>query len=807
MKRKIFALFLSGMMIFMGCDTGGGTDTTTPQTTSPATTTAVTTAGDTQPSTTAGEAQKFKDGTYTAEAAGYGGPVSVSITFAGDELTKVEAVGDAETAEIGKAALPVLAERITAAGSSQIDIVAGASMTSQAVIQAAGDIFHQAEGTTADVTVKMKPGTYTGQAVGFSLSYPTLLEVDVTEDQIEAIRLLDDSGDTTSMLDAVTKAFVPRIIEAQSLGIDGVTGVTTTSNSTKLAVEDALRQALIAGGSSEDALLAFMKVVKPDLKTEELSTEVLVVGMGGSGTYTALRAAEQGAQVLAIDKQGRYGGTTALTSEIMAINPPKVKEQYNGGEDFTDADALYEAWWEYTEGDAKKDMLDLFFARSGEAFDWLAMEQDVLFDFEAKPGFTPQDWYKVKFQWAPNKPPEHPEMFFYAYNKREIAANFDNMIQKYETLGGKYLLETEATELLMDDDGAVVGVKAHNRITNTDYIIKAKAVVMATGGFLGSPEMLVKYLSNEYYPLKGEWKVYGSARNDGKMIQAAIDNGAATYNIGMPPEVHMSGSESFLKPYLGFGVNYVEGSYSPITGKEEAWSVADLPMFLGISPNSLAVNMEGKRFASETGIAMLDPWLAGPNFYSIWSTPQLDSIRDAGFQHPLGGVSAGFLGYNGAIPMNTPLPETYDVLEAAIREGFVFKADTLEELAALICVDLNNLVETVTSYNGFAQSGEDPEFRKPKEFLVEIKDGPYYAVKMASYSYNTCAGLDINPDMQVLKTTGEPIPGLFAVGSDSAGVLFSEKKPYVTFGGANNGWVLTSGYVCGETVAEYVKNK
>ncbi len=799
MKRNVVALFLSGLMMLMGCNLSGGTTATTGQATGPASTTAITTTG--------GVKETYKDGTYHAEAAGYGGPVSVTITFAGDQAAKVEAVGLSETAAIGGAALPVLAERITAAKDSKIDIVAGATMTSQAVIQAAADCFRQAAGTKAQVTVKMKPGTYTAKAVGFSLSYPTVVEVDLTEDKITAIRLSDQSGDTTSMADAVTKALLPRIIEAQSLGIDGVTGATTTSNSTKLAVEDCLRQALSAGGSSADALLQFMQVTKPELKQETISTDVLVVGMGGSGTYTALRAAENGATVLAIDKQGRYGGTTALTSEIMAINPPKVKEKYNGGEDFTDAAALYDAWWEYTEGDAKKDMLDLFFAKSGEAFDWLAIDQGVLFDFQAKPGFTPKDWYKVKFQWSPNKPPDHPEMFFYAYNKREIAANFDKLINKLTSLGGDYLLETEARELLLDDQGSVVGVKAHNKITNTDYTIKAKAVVMATGGFLGNGDMLVKYLSNEYYPLKGKWKVYGSTGNDGKMIQAAIDNGAATYNIGMPPEVHMSGSDAFLKPYLGFAVNYVKGSYSPITGKEEAWSVADMPMFLGISPNSLAVGREGKRFASETGIAMLDPWLAGPNYFSIWSTPQLDAIRDSGFKNPLGGVSAGFLGYNGAIPINTPLPETYAVLDAAIKEGFVFKADTIEELAAKIGVDPKNLVKTVADYNGFTESGVDAEFSKPKAFLVKIGDGPYYAVKMASYSYNTCAGLDINPDMQVLKTTGDPIPGLFAVGSDSAGVLFSEKKPYVTFGGANNGWVLTSGYVCGSTVAEYVKTR
>ena len=65
-------------------------------------------------------------------------------------------------------------------------------------------------------------------------------------------------------------------------------------------------------------------------------------------------------------------------------------------------------------------------------------------------------------------------------------------------------------------------------------------------------------------------------------------------------------------------------------------------------------------------------------------------------------------------------------------------------------------------------------------------------------------GLDINKDFQVLDAHGEPMEGLYAVGSDSAGVLFSEKKPYVTYGGANNGWALTSGYVAGAIVADYV---
>ena len=99
----------------------------------------------------------------------------------------------------------------------------------------------------------------------------------------------------------------------------------------------------------------------------------------------------------------------------------------------------------------------------------------------------------------------------------------------------------------------------------------------------------------------------------------------------------------------------------------------------------------------------------------------------------------------------------------------------------------------------------DEEFGKDASLLDAIGEGPYYAIKMASYSYNTVAGLDINEQFQVLDTDGEPISGLFAVGSDSAGVLFTEKKPYVTFGGANNGWALTSAYVGGEIIANMLK--
>lgn len=734
--------------------------------------------------------------TLTAEAPGFGGAVSVTLTVEDGKITAAEITGDSETPEVGGAALEPLAEQLVAAGNAEIDGVAGATFTSNAVKEAAAAALAKAGGAEA-TEAALTDGEYTAEAIGFDRAVTDKITVTIADGKLAAIAFGEDCGSTPPMLDTVAGKLFPRIIENQSTGVDSLTGATVTSNAAKQAIDDCLTQA----GAD---LSAFHTIPEKKGGAEEITTQVLVIGMGGSGTYAALRTAESGAQVLAIEKQARYGGTTALTSEIESINPPRIKEEYNNGEDFCDAAAMRQAWSDYVEGDAKEEIIDLFFENSGPALDWLALDHGAVFDYEPQAGFTDVDVYKVKFQWYPNKDERTPGAPTYGYNKAEIATYFDRLVDDFTALGGQYMLETEAYELIVED-GKCVGVKARNLADGTEYTIHADAVVIATGGFLGNAEMTEKYLSDEYFPLKGAWKVYGSARNDGKMIQSAIDNGAATYNIGMPPEVHMSGTTDFINALdYGFEIHKVEGALDFNTGREPIWTVADLPLIMGVSSNSLAVAPTGKRFTGEPGIAMLDPWIAGPNYYSIWSAEQIDGIVNEGLKVDVIGPAVGFLGHRGSIPSGTPLPEAYDVLDIAIERGFVFKADTIEALAEQIGVDPAALSETVTTYNGYCEAGEDAEFGKPASDLVKIGEGPYYAIKMASYSYNTVAGLDIDEQFRVLNTEGAPIEGLYALGSDSAGVLFTEKKPYVTFGGANNGWALTSAYVAGPIIAEYV---
>jgi len=651
--------------------------------------------------------------------------------------------------------------------------------------------------------MKMKPGTYTASGMGFRLFEEVEVSVTVDETSILDIEVSMDNGETKPILQSVIDKMVPRIIEQQSIYVDAITGATASSAAVRVAVTEALNSALEAGNSPANAIDTFKKLPSKVTNKETINTKVLVVGMGGSGTVTAMRAAEKmyeadpgSVSVLAIDKAGKFGGTSSVTSEMFAVNAPRFQEEFNEGKDYVNKEQLRQAWLEYTEGDAKAEMVDLLLDNSGKVVDWLMYDHGFKFS-TPKRGFTEADIYEVKYQYLPNDTGTKEYAITNTY--------FEGLVADYVDLGGKYMLETEAYELIYDEQtNDVKGVKAR-KYDGTGYEIYADAVVLATGGFAGNTDMEMKYFSNEYYPLKGAWKHYGMHQNDGKMIENSINIGAGTYNIGMPPMVHVAGTPNFL---TNFAKNEIPGVIGRMTGRTSVWTPGDIPLDMVVASNSLAVNADGERFTSETGVGMLDPWKSGANYYSIWSNDQVQKIKEEGFSVAPEGPATAYLGHQAPIPANTPLPETYEVLQAAIDKGYVFKADTIAELAKQIDMNPSTLEDTIAKYNEYCETGNDLDFNKPEEFLVEIGSGPYYAVIGAPYCYSTCGALDINENFNVLKADGEtPINGLYAVGTDSMGVLFTEKKPYVTFGGGAQGWAFTSGYLAGEIISEYVSEK
>ncbi len=749
----------------------------------------------------------YTPGVYEATAKGFGGDVTVTMTFDESSITLVTIKGDDETDGVGSKAVENMPAVILEKQSADVDMVSGATVSSKAIIAAAKDCIAQAMGTSQDTkaVAKMAAGTYTGQGTGFRVSEPITVAVTVDETKIIDIKVdQENTSETKGILQSVVDKLIPRIIEFQSVSLDAISGATASSSGVKQAVENALIQALIAGGSEEAAISTFYVEPKKSSEVVNLEADVLVVGMGGSGTTAALSAAENGASVLAIDKAGKWGGTSAITSGPMAINVPsqvaaEIPEWTDAitkqvitkpaGQNLIDAEALYKDWLAYTTIDgvqtAKPEMIRLMIDESGYTIDWMT---SYGFSFDSATGFAGNSW-------AAYTP--------YTGGKALTESFYASAYEKFTNeLGGKYLLETEAYDLILTD-GKVTGVLARNIVDGTEYVINAKAVILATGGFAGSAEMEETYLSNAYYPLKGSWRQFGMKQNTGTMIQAAIDDGAGTFNISVPPMVHVGGSDGFL---TGYPSNKIEGQISRGTGRQAVWSIADIPLNMAVSTNTLAVDGNAKRFTNENALSMFNPWISGPHFYSIWGNDQIKALIEKGFLEEPYGVSTSYLGYGSSIPAGIPMPETEEILEAAIKAGYVYKADTLEELAGKMGLDGSALAQTVAQYNNYCANGKDEDFNKDAKYLAAVEGAPYYGIVGSSYCYSTCGGLDINKDFQVLLADGKtPISGLYAVGTDSMGVLFSEEKAYVTYGGAAQGWAFTSGRLGGKIAATAIK--
>ena len=166
-------------------------------------------------------------------------------------------------------------------GTTDIDAVSGSTVTSRAFVQAADDALAEARGA-GEAVVKMAPGTYTASAYGFIQIEPLSVSVTVDEHEILDI-VVDGNRDSVAMVRSVKTYMIPRMLELQSVAVDSISGATATSSAVKLAVEDALAQALEAGGSEKSAISAFQTPETKEAKKEEIDVEVLVVGLGGAG--------------------------------------------------------------------------------------------------------------------------------------------------------------------------------------------------------------------------------------------------------------------------------------------------------------------------------------------------------------------------------------------------------------------------------------------------------------------------------------------------------------------------------------------
>lgn len=431
---------------------------------------------------------------------------------------------------------------------------------------------------------------------------------------------------------------------------------------------------------------------KPPAEEEGVTTreaDVVVVGSGAAGLAAAIEAADAGAKVILLEKLPLVGGSTLLSGGIV-YGAETPGQERAGIEDSAEDLAAY--WLERAEGDADEDLIRLVAERSGETIAWLE-ELGVEFAPPVPAGTSPV-------------PRAHR-------TKEGRGAGLIGPVEKAaRDRGVEILLETPAKKLLTDEGGAVIGVEAQTKDGET-LRIKAKAVVLATGGFDRNKELVA-----QYSPQAADHITYVAAGNTGDGLVMAREVGADIVAKG---------------GIIGFrGVAENIPYTHPVGG-------------LIFTP-SLYVDSKGKRFVNEA--------IDYPLFYNAMVE---------------NGDEAFYLIFDAN--------NYVEALEEGLELGVVFKGSTLAELAEAAGIDPAGLEETVAEYNRCAAAGEDPAFGKDPALLAPITEPDFYALKVVPATLGTMGGPRINVKTQVLDTSGNPIPGLYAAGEVANGQFYKDTYP------------------------------
>lgn len=335
-------------------------------------------------------------------------------------------------------------------------------------------------------------GEYTATGAGFGGP----IEVTVTFDADKIVDIqIGAHTETPGKGEPAFEKIPAAIIAGQTLAVDVVSGSTFTSN----GIIEAVEAAVVAAGGDVAALKAAGAAEAVVAEDEVLTYDVVVVGGGAAGIAAASNAKDAGASVLLLEKQAALGGNTLISGGIVYATGTQAQKDA-GVED--SVEALVEYWYERAEGNADKAMLTLVAEKSNSTIEWL-IEGGVELGNLGPTGLST----------VPRA----------LYTSNGSGAGF--VLPLTEMIKGKGVdirTETPAVALIMDESGKCVGVEAvaadGHKVT-----VNAKSVVIATGGFDGSREMMRKYAPqnvNDFF--------FANPGNTGDGINMAIEVGADT---------------------------------------------------------------------------------------------------------------------------------------------------------------------------------------------------------------------------------------------------------------------------------------
>lgn len=444
------------------------------------------------------------------------------------------------------------------------------------------------------------PGTYTGVGSGINGE----LSVAVTLDDAGAIAAVDVSNNNETYgvgkiaLDYLAQA----VVNGQTANVDLVSGATVSSAAFRVALNDALKQAGVY-----DQYAAAPAYVAPVEPLENTETDVVVIGAGLAGLMASIEAANDGLSVTLLEKQIYPGGDTLIA--VGWISGHGNRMQLAAGTEVS------------IPNDPQATPLNYKIAvESGPAL-------DAMMDYGVQ--FVETTGYSTAF--------------YPGYEKGGGAA-MEALANKAESLGVNILYATPAVDLI-EENGVCVGVIAEQADGNR-FEIRAKATVIAAGGYQQNKEAVAKY-NPEY----------------ANLICSAMPSGTGDWLEWLPKfDIALYGMDSGMH-------------------MQPATTNTHRAIAFMVSP-SVVVDANGDRFANE----------------STSYNPVAKAALAAG-------VNEMYLILDETMKANESVPGLTDSLIAA-GSGKVFSS--IEDIAAEY--GLTNLVATVERYNQMAETGTDEDF-------------------------------------------------------------------------------------------------
>ncbi len=599
--------------------------------------------------------------------------------------------------------------------------------------------------STPEAEGKFTAGTYTGSATGFGGLLTA--EVTLSENRIESVAITEHS-ETAGIGSNAIEALPGRIVAAQSIAVDGVSGATYTSGAIFKAVTAALAEAGV-----DAAALVPVPAEEGEAGETVLDCDVVVIGAGGAGLAAAITAHDAGKSVIIVEKTAMAGGNSVRSTGGMnaAATPEQATLSFTEGpgvEKTLEAAKSYPALAELAA--AVRTQYDDYVAGGSTGY----FDSVELFVLDTLIGGKNVNNYDLVYTLAANSAAGVEWLHTIGADLVSIASFGGASVKRIHRplneegkvvsvgaylipimekacadRGIEILFESPATEILMKD-GSAAGVSAGA------YTVNAKAVILATGGFGANLDMVVSY-----QPALAGFVTTNAPGITGDGIVMAEAVGAATVDmeqIQIHPTVEQNTSALITEGLRGDG--------------------------------AILVNSEGKRFIDEVGTR------------DVVSAAEIAQI--------------GSFAY---LVIDQKMVDDSNVIQGYIKQGFTVSGATYEELAAAMGVDGAALLATMNAWNESVAAGADAEFGRTS-FARALDAAPFYAIKVAPGVHHTMGGVKIDTAAQVIGADGSVIPGLFACGEVTGGVHGANR-----LGGNAVADFVVFGRIAGASAADYAK--